>query len=838
MQSPLWTAFFFVDREASIMEELRNWLLERNFSVPNLVLDGRLHRFPRDKSRDSGWIIGWIHNYIKRSGTYCVAVVGDWRTGEEHIYYPKDVGSHERKLAEQVIADGKKRIAAEKQILQRDAAEKAKERIARAKSEGSTPYLLRKKIDQLYGAVIDGNNLVVPMAIDGVVVGSQRILPDGTKYFEKGQKTSGAYHVIGAIQEQVFICEGFATGCSIHMATKKPVVVAFNANNLDIVAKEIRRTYPDIRITICGDDDRFTVIDGQPVNVGRLKADKAAMVCMGTVRFPKFMSSDHGTDFNDLHCVEGLDKVSAQLIVPPSEIAAGFRALGYDDNGHYFFNLAAKDIFRLTTFTPLQLFHLAPEQFWNENYRSGDDAKTNYKRAMDDLVAASLKKGRWDPAKVRGMGVWLDKGRVVVNTGNRLLVSGEEQPLHWSDGEAVYVQSSQKIPDFSGMASIDECRALLDALALLQFENPNSQFLLAGWIALARVAGALPIRPHVWLTGGSGTGKSTVMTRIIEPALGGSSSVMLAQGGTTEAGIRQTLRASSVPVIFDEFESVNKVTKERHESIIELLRNSWSATNGVIVKGSANGTAMGFNLTFSALVSSVGVNLLTDADRSRFSVLELQPHGDDNQQYDRLQQALGRIDRALGHRIFARIVWMLPSILESYEILRQEIARVSRQRMGQQIGMLMAGWWALQSDDVVTRQQAASIAEDLDVRQENALRQTEEMECLAHLLTSRVTFDEAGRLSQTIGEILQLDPAQHSNLGLQKELKKYGLVVEGRDIFVSDSHATLAKIYADTRWCGQWARHLKRLPGAAQVSSKTFSEKLRQRATKIPRSLI
>lgn len=812
------------------MEELSAYLagLGYHFSP---ILDGKLHRFPRDGSRDSAWLIGWIHSRARTSGSYIIAQFGDWRTGEIHEYISPGIGGAEKKFAQDCIKQAKKEYATEKALLQKEAALKALEIVKQGTVSTILPeYLARKKIDQLYGGLVDSKAIlnVVMRNIDDQVVGVQRIAADGKKIFLKGQQVQGAFNRIGEWDDsEVYICEGFATGCSIHMATKRCVLVAFNAGNLGAVAKAVRKKHPDLKITICGDDDRK-----RSPNVGREKAEASALAAMAVARFPLFTTGE-GTDFNDLHVSEGIERVRDQL-TDEKEQAEGFRSLGYDGNAHFYYNLAVGDIFVCSAFTPKELFHLAPEVFWNENYRSGDSDKTNWTRAANDLITASQRKGRFNPSDARGFGVWLDRGRTVVNNGTRLIVDGLENPIHWT-GEHVYISSKRKLQTLA--SPLTDAKILIEACGLLHWKDSRSKYLLPGWLALARVAGALPVRPHVWLTGGSGTGKSTVMTRIVDPALGGPKSFLFAQGGTTEAGIRQTLKSCSVPVILDEFESVTKATKERNESIIELLRNTWSVTNGQIVKGSAGGLSMGFNLAFAALVSSIGVNLLTDADRSRFSVLELAPHGDDPSDWLKLAELLKSITPEFGERLFARSVNMLPTILKNYEVFQTAIAKKSRQRTGQQLGMLLAGYTSLITDLVIDEEDAEWLVCELDLETEKADRVSEEIECLNHLLTYRVMLDQAARFSMTVGDILRLPDHESNNLAIKDELRKYGIVVERDAIFISDSHASLKLLYSNSRWI-TWHIHLRRLDGAETIGSKTFSASLRQRATKLPMRLI
>ena len=57
-------------------------------------------------------------------------------------------------------------------------------------------------------------------------------------------------------------------------------------------------------------------------------------------------------------------------------------------------------------------------------------------------------------------------------------------------------------------------------------------------------------RPHVWLTASAGSGKSAILDRFIGILL--ESMALFPEGNTTEAFIRQQLRADAIPVIFDE----------------------------------------------------------------------------------------------------------------------------------------------------------------------------------------------------------------------------------------------------------------------------------------------
>ncbi len=103
------------------------------------------------------------------------------------------------------------------------------------------------------------------------------------------------------------IAEGFATGATIHQATGYPVAIAFNAGNLESVAKSLRQKLPDLPMIIGADDD--TTIEGNP---GITKANLAAHATSAKVAVPAFgkQRPEGVTDFNDMATLVGLEAVA------------------------------------------------------------------------------------------------------------------------------------------------------------------------------------------------------------------------------------------------------------------------------------------------------------------------------------------------------------------------------------------------------------------------------------------------------------------------------------------------------------------------------------------------
>ncbi|MEL5854986.1 DUF927 domain-containing protein [Aeromonas veronii] len=172
---------------------------------------------------------------------------------------------------------------------------------------GQAPYLVHKRLRWPHGAInrtlireggenFPDSSLVIPLINEAAeLVNVQLIRDDGTKRYLHGGQKAGAFHRIegGAL---VAICEGYATGLSIHQATGASLYCSMDCGNLAAVAQIARRQHPKARILLCGDNDEHT--QGNP---GKTKAEQAAAAIGGLVALPSVAG-----DWNDYHQAHGL----------------------------------------------------------------------------------------------------------------------------------------------------------------------------------------------------------------------------------------------------------------------------------------------------------------------------------------------------------------------------------------------------------------------------------------------------------------------------------------------------------------------------------------------------
>lgn len=206
------------------------------------------------------------------------------------------------KAARTKAEENRRRADTAQQEKQQAATRQAVQLWERAKpADRLHPYLVAKGVSSLKLRQMSQGKLLVPLCLDGRLVNLQVIDCAGTKRFLTGGRVQGCYSPLGRVIEggRLYVCEGWATGASLHIHTGAPVVCAMNAGNLRSVALAMRALHgQSVELVIAGDDDRQT--RGNP---GRTAANRAAFDAGALVVFPEWpqQAPPELSDFNDLH---------------------------------------------------------------------------------------------------------------------------------------------------------------------------------------------------------------------------------------------------------------------------------------------------------------------------------------------------------------------------------------------------------------------------------------------------------------------------------------------------------------------------------------------------------
>lgn len=279
----------------------------------DVVADGKLHRFKAagDHQRNS-----W---YVLRTGPPSAGAFGCWKRGFKETWCDRSRNLSQAELDKvrhhwQEAERERERAETDRHAQARKAAAWIFTRSQRAQFH---PYLERKGVKPCGDVREYRGDLVLPLcSADGELQSLQFIAPnkrfdsERDKTFLGGGRVAGCFFTISDQPDgPLVICEGYATGASIHEATSYAVVCAMNCGNLLAVSKALREKFPTRDIIIGADNDQLT--DGNP---GLAKATEAAKAIGARLAVPQFNdTTTKPTDFNDLHQLEGLTTMKDQI---------------------------------------------------------------------------------------------------------------------------------------------------------------------------------------------------------------------------------------------------------------------------------------------------------------------------------------------------------------------------------------------------------------------------------------------------------------------------------------------------------------------------------------------
>lgn len=374
----------------------------------------------------------------------------------------------------------------------------------------------------------------------------------------------------------------------------------------------------------------------------------------------------------------------------------------------------------------------------------------------------------------------------------------------------VYWDKSNCPPPAADALTDAEGGLLLQLVQARTWTNAANGELMAGWLIAAMLAGVLPIRPHVWVNAPAGSGKSTLFTDL--KAIAGDFCFSLAGGGSTSAGIRQSVANSSMPVILDEAEAGNNEKAQKNiAEWIEIMRLA-SYGQKMVMGGKDGQTAKAYSILNCFALASVNNTLERDADTSRCLKLEVMPYRSDEEK--RLLWARQDAGRALVEtpgfhgRLIARMLGVLPVLMENIRNLTASLRKIEGvdARRGELFSVLMACRYALTSSAPLTPEQMKRAADILRGYTEEAEEESDSARCLEVLLgyVLRVANGHGEMNVRSICQEIHRRKTETfvDSKDLEQALKNTGLTWrEDKAALQVDSRAVrMVKIYAGTQW--------------------------------------
>lgn len=746
--------------------------------------------FFRYGDKEKLWAIG--KEWLYKGNVYQAIVYGDWTEGTSEKWVSYDVKNSTqefRKSQTTAMLEIQTIMDAEKEKKHASCVEKWLPQFNEVSPTNELhPYLFQKQIKNNHCAKNRNGLLMIPAYDHNGFTGLQLIYSKNDEYikrFSTGIKKKGSFTPLTPdykTAEYIYIAEGYATACSVYEVTGVPTISAFDCGNLYDAIRSIRFINPTCKIIICADDDKN--------NIGAKKAYhcKAAFHNV-IIRKPKFeYKTTSLTDFNDLYCTEGEAVVKEQLTFSEADFIkiTPLGTFGDKTIRHFYFSSMTNRIYQFlaTEHNKNNLLQMAPKKYWGEKYgfsKDKDNVPTEtplWGEIPGKLFVEQSVIGFFNPKNIRGTGPWIDNKRFVYNMGDHLLLNGE-RVTNIPDSTFLY-QTSPAI-ELAPIATIDECNEIIKVFYNLNYRNKEDFFYLCGWMAMSPIFNYIDWRPHVWITGSQGTGKSSVLKMISKIASDGT-----VYQSVTAAAIRQHLKHDAASMIIDEAEPNSKEANKRMDEIIEVIRQCSSNSITKSLRGSATGDAIEYNVNSCFLLGSIQTYLPTEADRSRFFQIELLPNGD-HEKWKQIQHQFTSVEH-LAPRLMSRMIKMAPIVRANIRLFKELLVdkkEIKTSRMADQISSALGCYYAMQYDTEIPLKDAQAHVDSMDIQSSNYVEENETDEaqtCLDALLDTIIDR----QMHRTLR-----DAYQDNN---EKILNAYGLVRRDKTLFISNSNSELRKI--------------------------------------------
>lgn len=511
-----------------------------------------------------------------------------------------------------------------------------------------------------------------------------------------------------------------------------------------------------------------------------------------------------------------------------------FRPLGFNEGKYYFLPRSSQQIIEMTAQqmgSAANLFQLAPEEVWISTF--GNDQGQFFPSSAAGFLmnGMCIPNGIYSPRNTRGRGVWTDRGRIVVHLGDRLIVDGAEVAITDFQTSFTYALGEALDADLSKPLTAEEGRQIRRIIGMSRFDKPASATLLAGYVFVAPVCGALAWRPHVYMIGPAQSGKSALYD-VISNMLG---NVAVSASGTdsSSAGIRQRLRYDSLPVIFDEFEAEDKNAGDSLRAIMALARQASSDTGARALKGTKDGLGTDYVIRSSFLFSSINLNVHARADEERVIVVGLTASdgANDNGKWDERNALVAKlIDENTPSRLMARAVRMLPTLKERIKTFRAVVLKtdgLKSERTADQIGTLLAGAWCLQHDTAISEQEAQDFVASQDWKAYTPDSLPEADRLLSAIMQGR-SDDLINNVRPLIGEMIDaiVDRSGYCEADLaamERSLARCGMKVVDGELYISTNASKIKEILKDTPWHSRYNTVLKSKLGVTGGGTKRFA---------------
>jgi len=510
-----------------------------------------------------------------------------------------------------------------------------------------------------------------------------------------------------------------------------------------------------------------------------------------------------------------------------------FKALSHDHENFYFMS------YRLGLVKPVKqesitlgfLKILAPREYWVNKYPSSDGMKGNYDSdtAIEDIISIAITTPYHEIGRIRQLGAWDDDGRYVFHYGTGLMVDGKNVSLFDFKTNNIYEKKGYLSFSEDGYKEVD-LKEIATIINRFSISSKQEKYLFIGWIIMSLVGGALDWRPHIWLTGEAGSGKTSAIDfirKIMDTA------TIVETGSSSEAGIRQRLKVSTLPVLIDELEVMDERTSKNLKAIKSLIRQASSGTR--VSRGTANHAGIDFVIKSMFCVGSISPQIAESADMTRFTLInfdkDLQGSPEEWIKTENMMNEILTPEYINGLKYFvASNIKNIIDILKKAFRVFSELGYTAR--LSQQYSVLTIGAFicSINSFEFIEADYKKFLVDKFDFRDQAESGKTTEAEhCFSLILQKIVDYKGESGLNEksSIFELLKMYKQETDNTAnpdkslmknIVKAVKSYGFLLDhtfcDNDILFVYNASYVKEILKFTTFAGDIKEILRRHPMA------------------------
>lgn len=508
-----------------------------------------------------------------------------------------------------------------------------------------------------------------------------------------------------------------------------------------------------------------------------------------------------------------------------------FKVLGYNEGMYYYFPFKERQIVPLSASAHSlpNLFRLDNLNAWMNKFggEKGANEKKVVMYATNALMELAKLRGVFkEEDRVRGVGAWVDDGRKILHCGDVLYVDGAETKFDHLQSEFTYVAAAKLMRPSAEALSNGEANALRTICEAVTWENKLSGSLLAGWLVIAPICGALTFRPHIYINGEAESGKSTVINKIIKPVLG--KIAMKIDGGTTEPKIRELMGYDARPIVYDEAEKSANM-----ENVIMLSRKA--STGSVVGKYGQKMVQARYCFCFSAI--NPPVNKTADESRISFMTIRKNRRPTAMQEYDDLLELIDKtITPEFSARLQARTLANMATLFQNITTFERAARRVIKgARAAEMIGHLLGGLYLLSRTDLVTPEFAEEWIKKHDWASHTIIEEeTDPMRLLQYISGSLLRYVVQGSNPKevSIGDLIEM-VQRDKDLCADKLLRYTGIAVKDDRVHFANRAQGLDTLLKNTDWLKP-TRMLSNLEGSEAFKVFYFSTGVKTSGVSLP----